>query len=291
MIKSMTGYGRSELTIGNARCTIEIRCVNGRFLDFTARLPKEWSDKEVQIRELIHGRIDRGTVNVMIRCEDPGGESSLRIDTGLVKAYIQALRQIKEEFHLAGEVSLDQIVSFAQIFEGADISMSDADVWVELLPAVVTALNALDEMRIREGAEISRDLYARLDAITDALLQVERMSAERIPQERERLRERVRQVITDDGIDEQRLHLEIVLLADKLDISEECVRLRSHLKHLREDMHTGGAVGRKLNFQLQEMNREVNTMGSKSNDASIARLVVGMKEELERIREQVQNIE
>jgi uncharacterized protein (TIGR00255 family) len=291
MLKSMTGYGRSELTIGNARCTIEIRCVNGRFLDFTARLPKEWSDKEVQIRELIHGRVDRGTVNVMVRCEDLGGESSLRIDTSLAKGYIDALQRIKEEFHLAGEVSIDQIALFPQIFEGTVSSSQGPDAWLELQPAMISALDALDEMRIREGAEISRDLSARLDAIAEALVQVEHLSAERIPLERERLRERVRQVIADEGIDEQRLHLEIVLLADKLDISEESVRLRSHLKHFREDMQTGGAVGRKLNFQMQEMNREVNTIGSKSNDATIARFVVGMKEELERIREQVQNIE
>jgi uncharacterized protein (TIGR00255 family) len=165
------------------------------------------------------------------------------------------------------------------------------DAWPELKIAIGGALEALNAMRAKEGAQLALDFLHRIEIMESTLKTIEERSHARIPLERERLRERVRQLVDDAVLDEQRLQLEIVLLSDKLDVSEECVRLRSHIKFFRENLAEGVGVGRKLNFLLQEMNREVNTIGSKSNDAEIARMVVGMKEELERIREQVQNIE
>ena len=286
----MTGYGRNEAMIGDARCTIEVRSVNGRYLEFGSRVPKEWSSKEPQIRDFIRSRVDRGSVNVYIRLDETVSASSLQVNNEVAKAYVEALRRLQLDLAVGGEVTIDHVSRYDAIFT-APSSTEEVDVWPQLSVALALAVDAMDAMREREGSEMAKDLDTRLASIETGLVDVERMSAERIPLERERLRERVRQVVDDSSIDEQRMQLEIVLLADKLDVSEECVRLRSHIKHFKDDMKVGGAIGRKLNFQLQEMNREVNTIGSKSNDSAIARIVVGMKEELERMREQVQNIE
>ncbi len=287
----MTGYGKAEATVDGTSTTIEVRSVNGRYLELSCRLPKEWAEHESAMRDAIRQAVSRGSVNVFVRREDASGAGSLHIDTELASEYVTQLRTLRDALGLSGEVSIDNIASFAPIFQGEPEKAENENVWPELSAVLDQALEALNVMRGREGTEMGKDLESRLAAIATGLEDVERRSQERIPAERERLRERVRQVIEDENIDEQRLALEITLLADKLDVSEECVRLRAHIKHFRDDMKSGGAVGRKLNFQLQEMNREVNTIGSKTNDADIARVVVGMKEELERMREQVQNIE
>jgi uncharacterized protein (TIGR00255 family) len=291
MIRSMTGYGKAEAIVDSTPTTIEVRSVNGRYLELSCRLPKEWAEHESAVRDAVRQAISRGSVNVFIRREDAPGAQSLFVDKALAIAYVEQLRTLRDELGLIGEVSVDHLASYAPIFQGEAPGEVNENVWSELSGILGTALDAINAMREREGVEMGKDLEARLQSIASGLEEVERRSLERIPAERERLRERVRQVVEDENIDEQRLALEITLLADKLDVSEECVRLRSHIKHFRDDMKSGGAIGRKLNFQLQEMNREVNTIGSKTNDADIARIVVGMKEELERMREQVQNIE
>jgi uncharacterized protein (TIGR00255 family) len=182
-------------------------------------------------------------------------------------------------------------VHFPGIFQPADAASEDVDVWPVLQSGIIDALHALNAMRDKEGAELARDLEQRLEMMMQSITTVEQMSIARIDTERVRLRERVRQLVEDAIVDEQRLQLEIVLLSEKLDVTEECVRLRSHIKHFRQYMSSDEKAGRKLNFLLQEMNREINTIGSKCNHADIAVIVVGVKEELERMREQVQNVE
>lgn len=287
----MTGYGRHEGIVNGVSCTVEARCVNGRYLEVNARLPKEWADKEQAVRELVREHVTRGSLSVYIRTEDVAATTRVHVDMDVARAYVTALRGLKDELGLVGDISLDHIVAFGSIFQAPLDDTEKVDVWPELKVAIAGALEALNAMRVKEGGELERDFLARLESIERAMVDVEARTQVRIPNERERLRERVRQIIDDGAIDEQRLQLEIVLLSDKLDVSEECVRLRSHIKFFRENLAEGTGVGRKLNFLLQEMNREVNTIGSKSNDAEIARMVIGMKEELERIREQVQNIE
>lgn len=291
MIRSMTGYGRHEALVNGVPCTVETRCVNGRYLEVNARLPKEWADKELAVRELVREHVSRGSLSVYIRTEDVATAASVHVNVQVARAYVDALRALQAELGLSGELSLDHLVSNSAIFQAPLDETEKADVWPELKTAVSAALQALNAMRVKEGAELERDFLARLESIERAMADVETRTQLRIPNERERLRDRVRQIMDDGAVDEQRLQLEIVLLSDKLDVSEECVRLRSHIKFFRENLAEGTGVGRKLNFLLQEMNREVNTIGSKSNDAEIARMVIGMKEELERIREQVQNIE
>lgn len=287
----MTGYGKSEFLIDGTQCTIEARCVNGRYLELSTRIPKEWSDKEGLIRETVRENVTRGSLNIFIRQEERGQQQAVQVDTEVARSFVEALRKLKAELGLDGSVSVDQLVHFPAIFQAPPDTTERPDVWSDLKKGLVDALVAMTAMRDKEGAELAKDLHGRLDAIEQGLADVEIRSAARIPHERERLRDRVKQVIDEASIDDQRMNLEIVLLAEKLDVTEECVRLRSHMKHFRQYMADDVQSGRKLNFLLQEMNREVNTIGSKTNDADIARVVVGMKEELERMREQVQNVE
>jgi uncharacterized protein (TIGR00255 family) len=291
MIKSMTGFGRFEATVLGMRCNIEVRCVNGRYLEVSTKLPKDWADKELLIREVIREYVTRGSLSMFIRVDEAVASSAVQLNTEAAKSYVQALRALQQELGIAGDVTLDHVVAFDGVFQAPSAESGDVDAWPELKIAVAGALEALNGMRAKEGAQLALDFLARLDMIEQGLQQVEARSQARIPLERERLRERVRQLVEDAIVDEQRLQLEIALLSDKLDVSEECVRLRSHIRFFRENLAEGAGVGRKLNFLLQEMNREVNTIGSKSNDPEIAKIVVGMKEEFERIREQVQNIE
>jgi len=291
MMKSMTGYGRFEASVLGRTCTIEARCVNGRYLEVGTKLPKEWADKELLIRELAREHVTRGSLSLFVRVDESAALTTVTLNSTAASSYVASLRALQQELGIGGDVTLDHLVAYSGIFQPAQPEADAVDAWPELKIAIGGALEALNAMRAKEGAQLALDFLHRIDIMESTLKTIEERSHARIPLERERLRERVRQLVDDAVLDEQRLQLEIVLLSDKLDVSEECVRLRSHIKFFRENLAEGVGVGRKLNFLLQEMNREVNTIGSKSNDAEIARMVVGMKEELERIREQVQNIE
>jgi uncharacterized protein (TIGR00255 family) len=287
----MTGYGKSECMLDDAPCTVEARSVNGRYLELSVKLPKEYSEHEGRIREVVREQVLRGSVNLYIRREDLAEITPLNVDVEAARHYVDALRTIQSELGVGGEVRIEHLTVFPSIFQRPLRSAERPDVWPALKEAVVQALTAMNSMRDMEGKDLSRDLVTRCETIASALEIVEKRSLERIPAERERLRERVRQILDENAIDESRLSLEIVLLSEKLDITEECVRLRSHIKHFQQYMATEQQPGRKLNFLVQEMNREINTIGSKCNDADIAVTVVTMKEELERIREQIQNVE
>jgi len=287
----MTGYGKSECMLDDAPCTVEARSVNGRYLELSVKLPKEYSEHEGRIREVVREQVLRGSVNLYIRREDLAEITPLNVDVEAARHYVDALRTIQSELGVGGEVRIEHLTVFPSIFQRPLRSAERPDVWPALKEAVVQALTAMNSMRDMEGKDLSRDLVTRCETIASALEIVEKRSLERVPAERERLRERVRQILDENAIDESRLSLEIVLLSEKLDITEECVRLRSHIKHFQQYMATEQQPGRKLNFLVQEMNREINTIGSKCNDADIAVTVVTMKEELERIREQIQNVE
>lgn len=285
----MTGFGKAQATVNSSVTTVEVRSVNGRYLELNIKLPKDWVEFESGIRDIIRSQVSRGNVSVYVRKEDAESKTAVAVNLSAAAAYVDALHMLQNELGLSGTIGIENLVGYEPAFRGG--ADNSAEIWQSLEPVVIQAISALNEMREREGAELVRDMTERLQVIGDTLGTVEALSSQRIPAERERLRERVRQLVGEEFVDEQRLQLEIVLLSEKLDVNEECVRLRAHLKHYQKDLNAGGSVGRKLNFLLQEMNREVNTIGSKANDAQIAVLVVSMKEELERIREQVQNIE
>jgi uncharacterized protein (TIGR00255 family) len=268
-----------------------VKAVNGRYLEPSIRVPKEWADKENAVREIVRERVGRGSVTMYIRSETVEAVEAVHVNMELARTYVSALRTVQQELGLVGDVSIEHLLSYPAIFQGTADDSDRPDIWPELQAGVLAALANMNDMREKEGAQLAIDFEQRLTTVETLLTQIETGAPLRIETERQRLRDRIRQVLEDMDPNDPRLQSEIILLSDKLDIAEECVRLRSHLQYFRETMRANEPVGRKLNFLMQEMNREVNTIGSKSSDAEVARQVVTMKEELERIREQVQNVE
>lgn len=291
MIRSMTGYGKAETVVSGTPCTIELRCVNGRFLEVSPKIPREYADKEHRIREFARTYVSRGSLTISMRPQNAEQPGSVAVNREVAAAYVDSLRQLQHDLGLTGSIGIEQIVLLPGVFSPPEKDDDDEQTWLQIQSGLELALVALNAMRDREGAELARDVEQRLSIIERGLTTIEATASTRIEHERQRLRDRVTQIVGEAGIDETRLTMEIVLLSEKLDVAEECVRLRSHIKHMRQYIASSENAGRKLNFLLQEMNREVNTIGSKSNHADIAIIVVEMKEELERMREQVQNVE
>ncbi len=292
MIASMTGFGRGEASRDGIAVSVELRTVNNRFLEVTTRLPRSLGLRENEVKELIRRRISRGKVNVIANVEREGsGSPGLEINTAAARAYYRLLVQLRKTLKLKEKVKLEHMLQFSEIFEQKDDGETDEKEWNVLQESLEAALTSLAEMRQAEGGELERDFRARIGLLEERLGQVERLSAEQVPAERVRLRERVAALIEKTAIDEGRLEIELALMADRLDVTEECVRFRSHNKFFLEALTLPEPAGRKLNFLIQEMNREANTIGSKSSATEIAHVVVSMKEELEKIREQLQNIE
>ncbi len=289
----MTGYGRAEVTGDGITAAVEVRSVNSRYLDVTTRMPRSLSHREKEIKDLVRTQLSRGSVNLTIRIErQANGAAPLKVNTTTARAYYRLLSDLRKSVKLREQVRLEHLLNFSEIFEPVDEEGSDEKEWRVAEEGVRAALKDLNAMRAKEGKELVTDLRTRITWMESVLTQVEQKSAARIPDERKRLQERIAQMVSDPAIiDQKRLELEIALLSDKLDVTEECVRYRSHNKFFLEALEKGEAAGRKLNFLVQEMNREANTIGSKTNDAEIAHIVVGLKEELEKIREQLQNIE
>ncbi|MEY3689514.1 MAG: YicC/YloC family endoribonuclease [Candidatus Kapaibacteriota bacterium] len=291
-MKSMTGFAKAEINKQGINAIIEIKSVNGRYLEPTIKLPRSLSSKEIEIRELLRKALNRGNVFVSIQVESTEAEAKIPgINIEKAKAIHAMLATLNTALQGNEPVSLEQVLSFSQHFiesEKEDIAELQ---WTIAREALKQALQSLDIARSNEGKELADDMMMRIKNIEHSLSYVEERSKTRIPEERERLRQKLALLLDTEEIEEYRLNQEIIILADKLDVSEESVRLRSHIKYFNEMMQDSEPIGRKLNFLTQELNREINTIGSKANDADIAHYVVGMKEELERIREQAQNIE
>ncbi|MCX7937442.1 MAG: YicC family protein [Chlorobi bacterium] len=291
-MKSMTALSTASLSEHGIRATVEIRSLNGRYLEIACRLPKHLSHKEIELRELISSVVQRGSVQVTVKTETDV-PASLALSDERIEAYWTHLEKLRKKLKISQPLTLGDILHIPDVFISEDEAALERaeQEWKVVAKTVRAALTSLDTMRKNEGKELARDIRARLKAIEERLDRIEQRSMQRVPQERERLRARIAQLFESDEIDEQRLQLEILLLADKLDCSEEIVRLRSHLKFFGEALKSSEPVGRQMTFLLQEMHREVNTIGAKASDAEISQHVVFIKEELERIREQVQNIE
>jgi uncharacterized protein (TIGR00255 family) len=292
MIASMTGYGRGEASGKGITIAVELRSVNSRFLEVATRLPRSLSLRENEIKELIRRKIARGKVNVLATVDRANdGELPLRINASATRAYYKLLVDLKKAVKLREAVKLEHLLRFSEVIEQQELEHTDDEEWDIFQEALDASLDELNVMRRNEGGELQRDLRSRLTILDQRLEEIERLSRGQVPLERMRLRERVKQLMEDESIDEGRLELEIALLSDRLDVTEECVRFRSHNKFFLEAIEDHEPAGRKLNFLVQEMNREANTIGSKSSSSDIAHLVVNVKEELEKIREQLQNIE
>ncbi len=287
----MTGYGRGETSSEGITISVELRTVNSRFLEVTARFPRSLSLRENDIKEIIRKRISRGKVNVVATAErEDSGTIPITINASAARSYYKLLNQLRKAVRVKESVKLEHLLQFSDIFEQREPESTDEKEWKVLQTALDQALDGLETMRRNEGAELERDFRARIALLEEKLTRIELLAKDQVPAERTRLRERIAQLM-EGPLDEGRLEMEIALMADRLDVTEECVRFKSHNKFFLEALGAGDAAGRKLNFLIQEMNREANTIGSKSSVTEIAHIVVGMKEELERIREQVQNIE
>jgi uncharacterized protein (TIGR00255 family) len=296
MIRSMTGFGRAAFTVAGVVFDVEARSVNHRHLEVRLRVPRLLVVHEQAARERIQAILSRGKVDVSVTT--PEGSTPLqriRIDRDAAREYARAAAELQESEGLAGPLSLDALLALPGVASFAERDLPGEELEAGLLAAITAATAALDEMRVTEGASLERDLLARLATVTGLLDSLEERSAVVRETSRERLRKRTEQLKLETGIvDEARLHQEIVIAADRLDVTEEIVRLRSHVDQFREIVALGGPgapVGRRLDFLMQEFGREANTIGSKGNDSPIAHQVVELKTELERMREQVQNVE
>ncbi|MDB5035765.1 MAG: Stress-induced protein [Chlorobi bacterium] len=293
MIISMTGFGRSEISRDGVTISVELRSVNNRFLEISARMPRELNARENDMREIIRKTLTRGKIHLNINVErQEDASKAIDVDPEVVKTYKDALELIRKHAKIKETVGLEHLLHFSdEIFGRSNTGTEESDNWELVAECVEGAVREIDQMRRNEGRELARDIRERIKSIDAMVDRAEQLSKDKIPAERQRLRERIAQLFENDEIDEQRLEFEIVMLSDKLDITEECVRYRSHSKYFVEAVKGPEPAGRKLGFLLQEINREVTTIGSKCNDAEIAHMVVRAKEELEKIREQVQNIE
>lgn len=290
---SMTGYGRAEVNRKGISCAVEARSINSRYLEVVSRLPRTLSHRENDLKELVRSLVSRGKVSLSISVDrEQNGELPLSINAGAARSYYKLLTQLRKTVKIKEQIKLEHLLKFSEVLESTDASESDETEWEIVRDAVRESLESMNTMRLNEGRELGRDLENRIAWMAKAIDEIEARAKERIPEERKRLLERISQLAADKVlIDQNRLELEIILLADRLDVTEECVRFRSHNKFFLEAMEGAESAGRKLSFLIQEMNREANTIGSKSNDASIAHTIVRLKEELEKIREQLQNIE
>lgn len=293
MITSMTGFGRGEASESGFQVTVEIRTLNSRYLDVSVRLPQSIQHKELTLKESVQSSISRGKVNVSVNVDKTKkGLPDITFNPELVKNYGEMLEQIKAEANIKQDVQLKDLFQFNNIFESKKEDEEEINtIYSCTYNAVQTALDNLNSMRQKEGAELKEDLSHQIEGIASMLSDITGLSENRAPEIREKLHERINKMVSEDSFDPERMEMEVALLVDKMDINEEVVRLQSHLKFFLEALDAEEPVGRRLNFLCQEINRELNTIGSKANDSQIAHHVVLGKEKLEQIREQVQNIE
>ena len=293
MIISMTGFGRGEASGEGIAATVEIKSVNNRYLELSPRMPRDYSPFEGDLRELVRKELNRGKINLNVNVTRVGADGiGLEVDPEKAAAFKELLNGIRKHAKIKETVSLSHMLTFRdELFKQNSSEEQQKKEWSVVVEAIRAALQNINDMRAKEGKELSKDIVRRLDEIDRKISKIESYSRDQVPQERKRLKDRIARLFENEEIDEQRLELEIIILADKLDVTEECVRWKSHSKFFREAVKDKEPAGRRLNFLLQEMLREINTIGSKSSESRITRLVVEAKEELEKIREQVQNIE
>lgn len=292
MIKSMTGFGRGESLGRIKQVTVEVRTVNHRYNEIQVRMPRQYSLLEEQIKRFLLNKLSRGRIEVYVRMEETGDRPrEVRVDKELAIAYYKALKDLAEITQTMPDVGVLQIAQLPEVLKIEEPEENLDDIWQDIAPAIEQAGAALLEMRRQEGLKLKEDLDEHLDILQKYLAKIEGKAPRVVDQYREKLQNRLAQLLENGQVDENRLAVEVALFADKSSIAEELVRLSSHFTQFGQALRDNNPVGRKLDFILQEMNREVNTIGSKANDLEITQCVVEMKNELEKLREQVQNIE
>ena len=292
MVASMTGFGKGEADADGYRASVEARSVNGRYGEVSVHLPRMLAELEPRIKEIVLATLSRGRVDVSVILKGEGEEVGIPVlNVEVLDAYREGLEALKARIDGCGEVDALQVAMLPNVF-GFEAPTPDTEaVWAVLEPACRGAVAQCQAMRQTEGKKLARDLVSRVRALETLLSQVEALAPLRVAAVRQKVEEKLHEFLVPEQVDQNRLLMEVALLAERSDITEECVRFHSHNAQFLQTLERDEAVGRRLNFLLQEMLREANTIGSKSGDADIAHLVVEMKEEIEKLREQVQNIE
>ena len=292
MIKSMTGYGRAVETVNGREFTVELRSVNNRYLDCAVKLPRSVSFAEEAVKQAVKQSVSRGKVDVFITIKSENSDDTkITLNTSVLEGYLTAMRQMVGEFGVRDDISVSTVSRLPEVFSVEKPEVDEDQLKSDLMSVVDKALAGYDAMRAVEGQALDADLRRRGNTILELVSQVEAGNAQTVVDYRTRLENKLKEVLANTAIDESRILTEAAIFADKVAVDEETVRLRSHLQQMNSMLTAGGAVGRKLDFLLQEMNREANTIGSKCTDVRLARIVVDIKAELEKIREQTQNIE
>ena len=292
MVKSMTGYGRAVETVNGREFTVEIRSVNNRYLDCTVKLPRSFSFAEETVKAAVKAAVSRGKVDVYISVRsETEADVQVTLNKPVLEGYLAAMRQMVADYGVKDDISVSTLSRMSDVFVVDKPKADEDQLKADLLSVVDKALQAYDAMRVTEGLALENDLRSRANTILELVAQVEELNPKTVSDYRKRLEEKMREVLENKSIDESRILTEAAIFADKVAVDEETVRLRSHLEQMDAMLAGNGGIGRKLDFLLQEMNREANTTGSKCSDVKVARIVVDIKAELEKIREQTQNIE
>ena len=292
MIVSMTGYGRGVHIQNGVEISVELRSFNNRFLDVSVRVPKILSHYDQLIKDKVRKYVVRGRVNVSIVVKSTDNPYvGLKADMELARAYKKIFDELKKDLKITGEITLEQLLSLPDIICMEDEEEAADELWKIATKALEKALGSLNEMREQEGKELAKDLSARIRVLNKTIKEIDSIAKERPQKMFQKLQDRVQNLIEQGKIDNERLEQELAIIIDRMDVTEESVRFNSHNKLFLDSIKSEEPSGRRLNFILQEMNREANTIGAKANDKEISHLVVDLKEEIEKIREQVQNIE
>ena len=292
MIRSMTGYGAAEEILNGRNIRVEIKSVNHRYFEFSAKVPRSFGFLEERMKRLLSDNISRGKVDVGVFIQTVDGiTEEISINKEVVKSYVEALRSVKDEFDLADDLTLSAVAKFPDAFTVVKAETDEEELWADVKAVAEKAVAAFVAMREAEGEKMKADVLEKAAFIEEKVAFVEKRSPETVKEYRERLYAKMREVLENSQIDDARIVQEAAIYSDKVAVDEETVRLRSHLSQLRKIVDMSEPVGRKLDFLIQEVNRETHTIGSKCSDVEIAQVVVDIKSEIEKIREQIQNIE
>lgn len=292
MVKSMTGYGRCEETVGGRRITVELKSVNHKYFEFSPRVTRGYGFLEDKLKSYVQSRVARGKIDLFLSIETlEDADVVVSVNHSLAAGYIAALREITERYKLPDTVTVNSLSRYSDIFSVHKAPEDEEAIWAAVQPVAEKAVDAFIAMRETEGSRLYEDVMARAAVILELVGKIEARSPETVKAYRKRLEMKLREVLSDTAIDEQRILTEAAIFADKVAVAEETVRLRSHFEQLKSLLGAEEPSGRKMDFLVQEMNRETNTIGSKASDSQIAYMVVDIKAEIEKIREQIQNIE
>jgi len=292
MIKSMTGFGRCEIAEGDRKFTVEMKAVNHRYMDVNIKMPKKLNFFESSIRTTLKNYIQRGKIDLFITYEDFSESNvSIKYNKDVASAYKNYLDQMAQEFHLENDIRVSTLSRYPEVFSMEEQNIDEDKLWKGLEKAIIGATEGFVETRIAEGENLKTDLIEKLDNMLSLVNFVEERSPQLLAEYRQKLELKVKDLLEDTKVDENRLLMEVTIFADKACVDEEIVRLKSHIETTRKELIAGGSIGRKLDFIAQEMNREANTILSKANDLEISNCAIELKTEIEKVREQIQNIE